>query len=131
MIISASSCALPRFAAHIHYRDFGIGLDPESLGMLDFNSPKRKRCERACNEPEEQHPKKAKSESGLKSANPTFADALAARLQADEKTLLDSWSQVRRRRLVKNLTLETVRKPPTHGASICFLRTLTTDGDGL
>ncbi|KAL1751152.1 hypothetical protein FB107DRAFT_278946 [Schizophyllum commune] len=105
---------IDQLAGRDDHKDFGIGLDPESLWMLDFEPPKRKRCESACNEPEEQHPKKAKSESGSKSANPTFADALAARLQADEKALLDSWSQVRRRRSVKNLTLETIRKPPTH-----------------
>ncbi|KAL1661560.1 hypothetical protein GGF50DRAFT_117871 [Schizophyllum commune] len=94
-VFDAFFCALPRFASNIHYRDFGIGVNSDSLWLLDFDPPK---------------PKSQPNSS----ANLTFADALAAWLQADEKALLDSWSQVRRRRSVKNLTLETVRKPPTH-----------------
>ncbi|KAI5829439.1 hypothetical protein K523DRAFT_352519 [Schizophyllum commune Tattone D] len=104
---------IDQLARRDNHKDFGIGVDSDSLWLLDFDPPKRKRSESACNESEEQHPKKAKSQPNS-SANLTFADALAARLQADEKALLDSWSQVRRRRSVKNLTLETVRKPPTH-----------------
>ncbi|KAI4524742.1 hypothetical protein K525DRAFT_291570 [Schizophyllum commune Loenen D] len=110
-----------QLAGRDDYKDFGIGVDVDQTWLAELEDRKRKRPQTVCNEkeqsrePAEPCSKKVKPDSDAASASQSPEDDAAALARAEEQALIDSWIRVRRRRSVKNLTLETVRKPPTNG----------------
>ncbi|KAL1695333.1 hypothetical protein GGG16DRAFT_121908 [Schizophyllum commune] len=109
-----------QLAGRDDYKDFGIGVDADQIWLAELEDRKRKRPETVCSEKEQcqEHAepcsKKVKPDTDAAGVGRTPEDDAAARARAEEQALIESWIRVRRRRTVKNLTLETVRKPPTN-----------------
>ncbi|KAI5888176.1 uncharacterized protein SCHCODRAFT_02512268 [Schizophyllum commune H4-8] len=102
---------IDQLAGRDDYKDFGIGVDADQIWLSELEYRKRKRPETVRNEQEQSQepaefcPKKVKPDSNTASASRTTEDDEDARAFLEEQELIEQ-------RLVKNLTLETVRKPP-------------------
>ncbi|KAL1661567.1 hypothetical protein GGF50DRAFT_90571 [Schizophyllum commune] len=92
-----------QLAGRDDYKDFGIGVDVDQTWLAELEDQPAEPCS-----------KKVKPDSDAASASQSPEDDAAALARSEEQALIDSWIRVRRRRSVKNLTLETVRKPPTN-----------------